>query len=511
MQNKKNSYHSKIKKEINSCLVKSKILDRNHLKKPIKGESINLDLSKHNINKKILNNLYQILENTNYKSNLKSLLNGEKINHSEKRPVLHCALRGTYKNLDKSVIKLLEKERKEMFSLADQISSGKLKGSSGKKITNIVSVGIGGSYLPIKFAYDALKKFRVNKIKIDFVYNLDVRNILDVLENIDVERTLFVFISKSFNTMETLEALNFIKKLLIKDKKISNYREHLFAVTTNQEAAIKMKINSKNILSMPEGVGGRFSLWSNVSFPLVVSIGSKNFKKLLEGAKSADSHFIKRKPENNIPINLALISYYYSTFFSTSSHAILTYDYPLRTFSSFLQQLEMESNGKSLSLDGKKIKSKIPLIIWGGEGNPSQHSFFQLLHQSNHSILSDFIISQKPEIGCKQNHKMLHANFMAQVDTLYEGFNLEQSKNLYNTKFAKRELNKALVVKNLLISNRKPVNIIYLNDISPKSLGELISLYEHKVFILGQLYGINSYDQWGVEIGKMRANNYLKN
>jgi glucose-6-phosphate isomerase len=286
--------------------------------------------------------------------------------------------------------------------------------------------------------------------------------------------------------------------------------KNFIAVTENYNSALKFGIKKDFIIKLWDWIGGRYSLWTGVSIGLIIAVGYSNFSKFLDGARIGDKHFVQKDYDKNIPVIMALLSFYYTRFFYAQTHLVLPYNYRLRFLKEHLQQLEMESNGKSLDKNGKSLKNISGNIIWGATGNCSQHSFYQLLHQGKTFIPSDFIISSKTDSGSQDNHDKLFSNYLSHIEILNNGFTKEEALKLYDHKFSTLDLDKKLVVKNLMLKGNKPTNAILLKDMSPETLGILLSFYEHKTYILGLLSNVNSFDQWAVEIGKIKANDIYK-
>ena len=477
----------------------------------IETNNIYFDYSKNIIDKKSIKNLLDLANIADIRGNYKKLIRGEIVNKSENRMAIHSALRNKKYLLDKNIVKDINDHKRLIKKLSDDIYKGKRKSCCNKKYTNIVSVGTGGSFFGIKAIYESLKNYSSNNIQLHFISNLDFTENKDLLSKLDPKKTLFIIISKSFKTIETLENIKKIKKWGYKDLNGKNILNNFLAVTENESEAIKLGIKKDNIIKIWQWLGGRYSIWSGVSIGLAIVIGFSNFSKFLSGAKSADEHFYTKKYEKNIPVIMALLSFYYTSFFEAQSHLILPYNYRLRYLHDHIQQLEMESNGKSIDNDGKKMYGKSGNIIWGGSGSCAQHSFYQLLHQGNFLVPADFIISAKTDSGSQDNHDLLFSNFLSHIETLKNGFSESEAQKLYEDKFSNQGLSKELVIKNLMLSGNRPTNTILLNKLSPESLGELIAFYEHKTYVLGLLHGINSFDQWAVEIGKIKAKEIYSN
>ena len=476
----------------------------------INTENIFFDYSRNLIDVKTIDNLIKLAEAINIKDEFKKLCSGDIVNISEKRQALHPAMRETVYSLDKNTKDNIKKHKLILKKISNEINSGKKKSFSGKKYTDVVSIGTGGSYYGIKMIYEALKNFSANNINLHFISNLDSTESNDVLLNLNRETTLFILVSKSFKTVETLENAKRVKKWLLMKARNRDVMKNFLAVTENSDAAIDFGIKKDCIIRLWDWIGGRYSLWTGVSIGLIIAIGFKNFAKFLDGAHAGDKHFSSKKYNKNIPVIMALLSFYYTRFFNAQTHLILPYNYRLRFLKEHLQQLEMESNGKSIDKNGKNIKNISGNIIWGATGNCSQHSFYQLLHQGKTFIPSDFIISSKSDSGNQDNHDKLFSNYLSHIEILNSGFSNKEALNLYEKKFSSLGLDKDLVVKNLKLSGRKPTNAFLLKDMSPETLGALLSFYEHKTYVLGLLANINSFDQWAVEIGKIKANDIYR-
>ena len=477
----------------------------------IDTENIFFDYSRNLIDSKLISNLIKLAETIDVKNEFKKLCSGEVVNISENRRVLHPAMRGTFHSLDEETKDNIKKHKSLLKKISNEINSGTRRSFSGKKYTDVVSIGTGGSYYGIKMIYEALKNFSANKINLHFISNLDSTESNDVLRHLNEETTLFILVSKSFKTVETIENARIVKKWLLKKSKEKDIMKSFIAVTENSDAALKFGVKENSIIQLWDWIGGRYSLWTGVSIGLIIVIGFNNFNKFLDGAHIGDKHFISAKYNKNVPVMMALLSFYYIRFFQTQTHLILPYNYRLRFLKEHLQQLEMESNGKSLDKNGEYIKNVSGNIIWGANGNCSQHSFYQLLHQGKTIIPSDFIISSKSDSGNQDNHDKLFSNYLSHIEILNSGFDSKDSKDLYKKKFSNLGLDKDLVIKNLKLSGKKPTNAFLLKDMSPQTLGVLLSFYEHKTYVLGLLSNINSFDQWAVEIGKIKANDIYKN
>ena len=456
----------------------------------ISWEDFYLDFSKNRLSSKTFNLLIDLCKETDLKNNIEKYFNGSAINETENRSVLHTALRSSQVKNNKLKIEI-ESTLDKIISISDNINNGKQLGYTGKKITDIVNIGIGGSHLGPEMVTEALSFYSLG-IKPHFISNIDSDFTSNLLEKLNPETTLFIIVSKTFTTIETLENSKKIRKWFIENANLESIKDHFIAVSNNHEAPKEFGISSDNILAIPEWVGGRFSLWGSVGLIISIIIGSKNFKEFLGGAESMDLHFRNSPFEQNIPVVLALVSIWYNNFFNCETEAVLPYNQFLGKLPDYLQQVSMESNGKSVDRDGNKINYETGSIIWGSTGTNAQHAFFQLMHQGTKIIPSDFIAFKKSLYGDDFQHDILTSNFLAQTNALMIGKNSTGSE----------------IHKN--IEGNKPSNSLVINKLTPSSLGALISMYENKIFTIGSILNIYSYDQWGVELGKSIARDISK-
>ena len=440
-----------------------------------------LDFSKNRISKTSLKILIDLCKETNLKSNIDKYFNGEIINETEKRAVLHTSLRSSTKK-DKTVDATLKK----ILAISDDINNGNWRGSSGKKITDVVNIGIGGSHLGPEMVTEALAYYSQG-VKPHFISNIDADFTSKVLKGLNPKTTIFIIVSKTFTTIETLENAKKIRAWFIQYSNEESIKHHFIAVSNNINAPKEFGISSDNILPIPEWVGGRFSLWGSVGLIVSIVIGSKNFKEFLKGGESMDIHFKETPLEKNIPVILALISIWYNNFFKCETEAVLPYNQSLVKFPDYLQQACMESNGKGIDRNGEKVNYETGSIIWGSTGTNAQHAFFQLMHQGTKIIPSDFIAFKKSLYGDSGQHKILNSNFLAQTNALMMG------KIYKGTDIHKN------------VDGNKPSNSIVINKLNPLNLGTLISMYENKIFTIGSILNIFSYDQWGDELGRSIA------
>ena len=478
----------------------------------IKFDDILLDYSKNRINNETLEIFEKLTEEIKLEDAVKSYFNGEKINETEKRAVLHTAIRN--QNNEKLIhdgINIIEKikiERQRVFKFSNEIINGNYLGFSGKKISTIVNVGIGGSDLGPKMITESLRFYR-NHLNIKFISNIDGDHVFDLLEVLDPETTVFVIVSKSFTTQETLTNGETIKKWFIEKTNKQAVSKHFVAVSNNLKKTKDFGISSDKIFPINDWVGGRFSLWSSAGITIALAIGPDNFQELLNGALEIDNHFKTAEFKNNIPKILAMIGIWYTNFWNAETEAIVPYTEYLRSLPAYLQQSVMESNGKSVNRKGEKTNYQTSPIIWGASGTNSQHAFFQHIHQGTKLIPVDFIGFKNPLFKNIEHHKKLLANLIGQVNALMKGKNkYEVEKELASTQMTKDEINFLTPYKEF--EGNKTSNTIIFDKITPKNIGRLIAIYEHKIFVQGIVWNIFSYDQWGVELGKELANTILK-
>lgn len=495
-----------------------KELSKTHLKDLFKNDNerfskyslnfngIFLDYSKNYLTESVLKALLEVAEKSNLESKRNAMFQGEKINITENRSVLHIALR---KPKNESlivdgvdVVKEVHQTLNKMAKLIDEITQGKWLGFSGKKITDIVNIGIGGSDLGPKMVVKALTPYHTGKFNCHFVSNVDGFSISEVLKKVNPETTLFIVASKSFSTQETLMNAITARKWLIEHAKDENaVASHFVAISSQPEKIKAFGINEANRFDMWDWVGGRYSLWSAIGLPIALMIGMDNFYELLKGANEMDEHFLNAPLEKNMPVILGLIELWYSNFWQAQSKALLAYDERLAYLADYLQQADMESNGKSCQLNGEPVKGTTGIALWGGVGTNGQHAFHQLFHQGTLLIPIDFIIAKKPHHHLKEHHQALIANCFAQSQALLIGKTKDQAyQELINEGLSENQAEKLALHK--IIPGSRPSNTLILDELSPKILGSLIALYEHKIFTQGVIWNINSFDQWGVELGK---------
>ncbi|WRA93474.1 glucose-6-phosphate isomerase [Helicobacter pylori] len=472
-------------------------------------ESLSLDYSKNRLNDTTLKLLFELANDCSLKEKIEAMFKGEKINTTEKRAVLHTALRSlndTEILLDNmEVLKSVRSVLKRMRAFSDSVRSGKRLGYTNQVITDIVNIGIGGSDLGALMVCTALKRYGHPRLKMHFVSNVDGTQILDVLEKINPASTLFIVASKTFSTQETLtNALTARKWFVERSGDEKHIAKHFVAVSTNKEAVQQFGIDEHNMFEFWDFVGGRYSLWSAIGLSIMIYLGKKNFNALLKGAYLMDEHFRNAPFESNLPVLMGLIGVWYINFFQSKSHLIAPYDQYLRHFPKFIQQLDMESNGKRISKKGETIPYDTCPVIWGDMGINAQHAFFQLLHQGTHLIPIDFIASLDKKPNAKGHHEILFSNVLAQAQAFMKGKSYEEALGELLSKGLDKDEAKDLAHHRVFFGNR-PSNILLLEKISPSNIGALVALYEHKVFVQGVIWDINSFDQWGVELGKELA------
>ncbi len=436
---------------------------------------------------------------------------GGLINQTEQRAVLHTALRApesaTVLVDGVNVMPEIYAVKKSMESFSNEVINGTRKGYTGKAFTDIVNIGIGGSDLGPAMVVEALQYYK-NHLNVHFVSNVDGDHVNEVIKKINPETTLFVIVSKTFTTQETLSNSETIRKWFLKSASQSDVSKHFVAVSTNIQKVTEFGIDASNIFPMWDWVGGRFSLWSAVGLSICLAVGFDNFDKMLKGAHKMDEHFKTEPFEKNIPVVLALISVWYNNFFGAESEALIPYTQYLQKLAPYLQQGIMESNGKSIGRDGSKVNYQTGTIIWGEPGTNSQHAFFQLIHQGTKLIPTDFIGFVHSLYNDVDHHNKLMSNFFAQTEALLNGKSAQQVQEEFNKQ--NLDATTADYLKPFKVfEGNKPTNTILIDSLTPETLGSLIAMYEHKIFVQGIVWNIFSYDQWGVELGKQLANSIL--
>ncbi len=477
----------------------------------LEWEDFYVDFSKNLITKETQDLLGKLADEAGLEEAVRSYFNGEHINKTENRAVLHTALRDTkdahVEVEGENVIPEVFEVKEKIKAFSQSVIDGSKKGYTGKAFTDVVNIGIGGSDLGPVMVTEALEHYK-NHLKVHFVSNVDGDHVQEVIKDLDPETTLFVIVSKSFSTQETLSNSTTIRSWFRKKAPAEAVAGHFVAVSSNVPAVEEFGIETENIFPMWDWVGGRFSLWSAVGLSISLSVGYNNFESLLNGAHKMDVHFRDTPFRENIPVQLALLTVWYNNFFKAETQAIIPYTQYLHRFPAYLQQAIMESNGKGVDRDGNKVNYQTGNIIWGEPGTNSQHAFFQLIHQGTKLIPADFIGFKNSLHNEKDHHNKLMANFFAQTEALLEGKSSEEVKQeLGLKKMSAEEVEKLLPFK--VFEGNKPTTTILINELTPESLGKLISLYEHQIFVQGVVWNVYSYDQWGVELGKQLATNIL--
>jgi len=476
-------------------------------------QDILLDYSKNLISSETLTLLLELAKASNVESWRDRMFDGEKINDTEHRAVLHIALRNRSDRAitidGEDVMPAVYSVIAHMSDFAGRVRSGKWKGYTGKRITDVVNIGIGGSDLGPKMVYQALKPYRHDEMRAHFISNIDGAHTEEILGQLDPETALFVVSSKTFTTQETITNANTARNwFLAVAKDEAHIAQHFVAVSTNREAVIDFGINPDNMFEFWDWVGGRYSLWSAIGLSIILLVGEENFIALLEGAHAMDTHFASAPLDANMPVILAMLGVWYNNFFGAETQAILPYDHYLRSLPMYLEQADMESNGKSVDRDGHHVNYNTGPIVWGATGINGQHAFYQLIHQGTKLIPADFIASIQTHSKLKQQHDIMMSNFFAQTEALMRGRTLEETCEAIEES--------GLIVDNvrdrlphMVFEGNHPSNTILLKKLTPYNLGSLIALYEHKIFVQGIVWNLNSYDQWGVELGKQLAKKIL--
>ncbi|OHY53441.1 glucose-6-phosphate isomerase [Shewanella algae] len=472
-----------------------------------------LDYSKNRLTDAVLQELLKLAREAGLEQKIAAMFAGEAINTTEQRAVLHTALRAPADadiRVDGvNVVPEVQQTLAQMEAFVEALYSGQWRGYTGKKITDLVSIGIGGSFLGPKIISEALRPYWNGKLQCHFVANVDGTAISEKLKKLDPETTLFLMSSKSFGTQETLtNTLSAKEWFLAKGGSQQDISKHFAAITSNVAKATAFGIDEDNIFPMWDWVGGRYSLWSAIGLPIAALIGMDNFKALLAGARAMDVHFASRPLEQNMPVIMGLLSVWYNNFFNAQSHVVLTYDHYLRGLPAYFQQLDMESNGKSATLDGNSVDYSTGPVIWGGEGTNGQHAYHQLLHQGTALIPADFILPLQSHNPIGEHHAQLASNCFGQTQALMQGRTFDEAlTELADSPLSEAE--KQLIAKHKVMEGNKPSNTLLMDKLTPITLGALIALYEHRTLVQGAIWDINSFDQWGVELGKTLGNEVL--
>ena len=475
----------------------------------IEFENLVFDYSKNRFDDKVMEALLELAKEHNLKERIEDMFSGKKINVTENRAVLHTALRNFSGNpvfVDgQDVMPEILRVQAKMKEFSDAVRNGSFRGFTGKKLKNIVNIGIGGSDLGPYMVAQALKKYWAEGIECYFISNIDGTGCAEVLNKVNPEETLFIVASKTFTTIETLTNARTCREWLVSALGETAVANHFVALSTNAKAVAEFGIDTNNMFEFWDFVGGRYSLWSAIGLSVAIAVGFENFKELLKGAEAMDNHFRNTPIEKNIPVIMALLGIWYNDYYNIHRYCVIPYDQYMKHLPAYLQQLDMESNGKSVRLDNKKITDYATgPAIFGGAGTDVQHSFFQLLHQGTEPVPVDFIIPAVSHNECGQHHKILLANVLAQAEALMRGKSVDEvveelkAQGKDEATIEKLKLNKSF-------DGNRPSNMFVIDKMTPYTLGMLIAMYEHKVYTQGVIWEIDSFDQWGVELGKQLA------
>ncbi|MDX8404214.1 MAG: glucose-6-phosphate isomerase [Mariprofundaceae bacterium] len=479
----------------------------------LRFKDILLDFSKNRVNEETMRILFGLAQEVGLKDAIERMFAGEKINNTEDRAVLHVALRNRSNRPiivdDADVMPGINDVLSRMRNFTENVRSGRWLGCTGKQITDIVNIGIGGSDLGPVMVCDALNPFAKEGLNVHFVSNVDGTQIVETLKGLSRETTLFVIVSKTFTTQETLANAKTARDwFLTRGGTKSAVAKHFVAVSTNAKAVENFGIDTEHMFEFWDWVGGRYSLWSAVGLSIALYIGMDNFEKLLSGAHDMDEHFRTAPFEENIPVILALLGVWYNNFFDADSHAILPYDQYMHRFPAYFQQGDMESNGKQVTRDGEAVDYSTGPIIWGEPGTNGQHAFYQLIHQGTKLVPTDFLapVDTKNPIG--QHHTLLLSNFFAQTEALMLGKSNDEVRSELEAEGLSGDALEALLPHKVFPGNR-PSNSILFQKLFPETLGALIAMYEHKIYVQSVIWNLNAFDQWGVELGKQLARKIL--
>ncbi len=465
------------------------------LEQPDRGQKMShalagclFDFSKQKVDAPALQQLLALADARQVLPKAQAMFAGETVNTSENRAVLHSALRQGAPNAPAEVRKAVEDVKKRMYALAREVRDGVRRGYTGRVFTDVVHIGIGGSHLGPELVVKALKQHQSTPLRFHFLANIDANEFVEVTENLNPETTLFVVVSKSFSTLETQINAQSARSWFIERTADSRaIGQHFIGVTTNLDAAFAFGLLEENLYPIWDWVGGRFSLWSAVGMPILLALGETKFEDFLAGAQEVDEHFINTPAADNVPLLSALFATWNTNFLGASSLAVLPYDERLNLLPDYLQQLEMESNGKSVTLDGTPVQHHTMSVLWGGTGTKGQHAYHQLLHQGTRGYAADFIVVGLDEQQKSEHHNWLLANAFAQSQAMAVGFAAQADE------------------PHRQVAGNHPTSTIVLDELAPQQLGALLAVYEHKVFCQGAIWNINSFDQWGVELGKALA------
>ena len=475
-------------------------------------DDLTFDYSKNRFDEGVMSALLDLAKERKIEEKRDLMFEGSKINSTENRAVLHVALRNRgnkpIKVDGKNVMPQINEVLAKMKKFSDDVRYGKFKGYTGKKLTNIVNIGIGGSDLGPVMVCEALKKYWMKGIQCYFISNIDGTAAVETLKNLDPETTLFIVASKTFTTIETLTNAKTCRKWLVDALGEHAVDKHFVALSTNKQKVMEFGINPENMFEFWDFVGGRYSLWSAIGLIIAIAIGFENFEKLLDGAFAMDQHFRTAPLNKNIPVISALLGLWYNNFFGLHRYCVVPYDEYLKYLPAYLQQLDMESNGKGVDKDGDFVKYSTGPVVFGGAGTNVQHSFFQLLHQGTDIVPVDFIVPAISHNEIGDHHQILLSNVLAQGEALMRGKTVAEAAN--ELKKAGKTLDEVEALKKYKsFTGNRPSTTILCKKIDPFTLGQIIALYEHKVFVQGMVWNINSFDQMGVELGKQLALNIL--
>ena len=469
------------------------------------------DYSKHRIDAEAFKSLMDLAHEMGLEERRAALFAGAKINATEHRAVMHMALRSTrtaYQVDGTEVMDEVTQVRDAFLDFADRIREGEWKGYTGKRITDVVNIGIGGSDLGPRMVTRALQDLQPEHLNVHYVANVDGADITEVLQGLRPDTTLFLIASKTFTTQETMTNAHTARRWFLSEAQEADIPKHFAALSTNAAGVGEFGIAAENMFPFWEWVGGRYSLWSSIGLSTAISIGSKNFRELLAGAEAADEHFRDTPIEHNIPVLMAMLGVWYQNFWGARTQAIIAYDQRLEKLAPYLQQADMESNGKRVDKQGNEVNYRTGAVVWGEPGTNGQHAFFQLIHQGTQLIFCDFIAAVKPGHGEKDHHRKLWANFLAQTEAMMKGkTEAEVRAELTAADLEGEALEKLVPFKEF--PGNIPTSSIVLKELTPFHLGALVAFYEHKIFTQGVIWNIHSYDQWGVELGKQLAKNIL--
>ncbi len=473
---------------------------------------LKLDYSKNRITDETLKGLIELAKQAGVQERKKAMFAGKKINETENRAVLHVALRNRTNapiEVDgEDVMPKVNNVLEHMGKFAHAVRNGDWLGYTNQVITDVVNIGIGGSDLGPLMMCSALKTFGHPRMRMHFVSNVDGAQLRDTLDKVHPETTLFIIASKTFTTQETLTNANTARQWFLREGSEEDIAKHFVAVSTNKKAVAEFGIDTAHMFEFWDWVGGRYSLWSAIGLPIMLYLGEENFIEMLNGAHLMDQHFYNAPLDQNMPVLLAMIGIWYINYFGGGSHIIAPYDQHLHRLPKFIQQLDMESNGKQVSMNGEPVEHETGPIIWGETGINGQHAFFQLLHQGTHVTPIDLIASLEKRSNLPGHHEILLSNVFAQAEAFMRGKTPDEVREELRAQGMDEAHIEALVPHKTFSGNR-PSNLILLNKVNPRNLGSLIALYEHKVFVQGIIWGINSFDQWGVELGKQLAKTIL--